>query len=199
MERDAILASQKFLNNYALELPDEIQAHLLIEVNGNDQKILMREIEGIVSVLEQFKTDEILFADTEKTKEDLWRLRRVTGEAAKGTSIYKEEDTVVPRAKLPQLLAKVKELGKQYGTDSICYGHAGEANVKVNITKIKMSDEGKKNQIPEVIRGLIVYAKESRGTISGEHGIGYVQKKYIDIAFSESELDLMRKIKTICD
>src|SRR5690554_8086334 len=76
MERDAILASQKFLDNYALELPDEIQAHLLIEVNGNDQKILMREIEGMVSVLEQFKTGEILFADTEKAKEDLWRLDR---------------------------------------------------------------------------------------------------------------------------
>src|SRR5690606_40261297 len=59
MERDAILASQKFLNNYSLELPDEIQAHLLIEVNGNDQKILLREIDGMLSVLEQLKTVEI--------------------------------------------------------------------------------------------------------------------------------------------
>ena len=199
MERDAIVASQKFLNNYSLELPDEIQAHLLIEVNGNDQEVLMREIEGIVTVLEQFRTDEILFADTEKAKEDLWRLRRVTGEAAKGSSIYKEEDTVVPRAKLPELLVKVKELGKQYGFDSICYGHAGDGNLHVNIVKNNMSDEDWNNKLPEAIRKLFVYTKELGGTISGEHGIGCVQKSYMDIAFSEIELDLMRKIKTVFD
>lgn len=199
MERDAILASQKFLNNYSLELPDDIQAHLLIEVNGNDQEVLLREIEGIVTVLEQFKTDEILFADTEKTKDELWKLRRVTGEAAKGSSIYKEEDTVVPRAKLPELLAKVKELGTEYGFDSICYGHAGDGNLHVNIVKNNMNDEDWNNKLPEAIRKLFLYTKELGGTISGEHGIGYVQKSYMDIAFSEIELDLMRKIKTVFD
>lgn len=199
MERDAILASQKFLNNYSLELPDDIQAHLLIEVNGNDQEVLLREIEGIVTVLEQFKTDEILFADTEKTKDELWKLRRVTGEAAKGSSIYKEEDTVVPRAKLPELLAKVKELGTEYGFDSICYGHAGDGNLHVNIVKNNMNDEDWNNKLPEAIRKLFLYTKELGGTISGEHGIGYVQKNYMDIAFSEIELGLMRKIKTVFD
>ena len=199
MERNAILASQKFLDNYSLELPDDIQAHLLIEVNGNEEDVLMREIEGIVSVLEEFRTGEILFADTEKTKEELWKLRRVTGEASKGNSIYKEEDTVVPRAKLPELLAKVKELGKEYGFDSICYGHAGDGNLHINIIKNNMSDEKWNNELPEAIRKLFVYTKELGGTISGEHGIGYVQKNYMDIAFSEIELDLMRKIKAVFD
>lgn len=199
MERDAILASQKFLDNYSLELPDAIQAHLLIEVNGNEEDVLMREIEGIVTVLEEFKTGEILFADSEKTKEELWKLRRVTGEAAKGNSVYKEEDTVVPRAKLPELLAKVKELGKEYGFDSICYGHAGDGNLHVNIIKNDMSDEAWNNELPKAIRKLFVYTKELGGTISGEHGIGYVQKNYMDIAFSEIELDLMRKIKAVFD
>lgn len=199
MERDAILASQKFLDNYSLELPDTIQAHLLIEVNGNEEDVLMREIEGIVTVLEEFKTGEILFADSEKTKEELWKLRRVTGEAAKGNSVYKEEDTVVPRAKLPELLAKVKELGKEYGFDSICYGHAGDGNLHVNIIKNNMSDEAWNKELPKAIRKLFVYTKELGGTISGEHGIGYVQKNYMDIAFSEIELDLMRKIKAVFD
>lgn len=199
MERDAILASQKFLDNYSLELPDTIQAHLLIEVNGNEEDVLMREIEGIVSVLEEFRTGEILFADTEKTKEELWKLRRVTGEAAKGISIYKEEDTVVPRAKLPELLAKVKEIGKEYGFNSICYGHAGDGNLHINIIKNDMSDEAWNKELPKAIRKLFVYTKELGGTISGEHGIGYVQKTYMDIAFSEVELDLMRKIKAVFD
>lgn len=199
MERDAILASQKFLDNYSLELSEEIQAHLLVEVNGNDESVLMREIEGIVAVLGEFQTGEILFADNDKTKEELWKLRRVTGEAAKGNSIYKEEDTVVPRAKLPELLAKVKELGTEYGFDSICYGHAGDGNLHINIIKNDMSDQKWNDELPEAIRKLFVYTKELGGTISGEHGIGYVQKSYMDIAFSEIELDLMRKIKVVFD
>jgi len=199
MERSAILSSQKFLNNYSLVFSDNVQAHLLIEVNGNDTNFLMKEIEEIAGVLDEFSTEEILFADTEKSKENLWKLRRVMGEAVKEISIYKEEDTVVPRAKLPKLLKKVKDLGKEYQFDSICYGHAGDGNLHINILKNQMNDEQWNNELPQAIRKLFVYTKELGGTISGEHGIGYVQKDYIDIAFSKTELNLMRTIKNIFD
>jgi len=199
MEHDAILTSQKFLNDYSLAFSENVQAHLLIEVNGNDIDFLMKEIEEIVRVLEEFSTEEILFVDTDKNKENLWKLRRVMGEAAKGNSIYKEEDTVVPRAKLPQLLKKVKDLGKEYQFDSICYGHAGDGNLHINIIKNKMNDEKWNKQLPEAIRKLFIYTKELGGTISGEHGIGYVQKNYMDIVFSKTELNLMRAIKNVFD
>src|SRR5690606_20657591 len=151
------------------------------------------------SGLEQVQKGEVRFADTDKTKDDQWKLGRVTGEAPKGNSIYKEEDTVVPRAELPQLLAKVKELGSEYGFTSICYGHAGDGNLHVNIIKNDMNDDDWNNKLPEAIRKLFFYTKELGGTISGEHGIGYVQKNYMDIVFSEIELDLMRKIKNVFD
>ncbi len=199
MERAAILASQQFINDYSIPVPEEIQAHLLIEVNGNDEGYLMLEIEGIVQVLEQFRTGEVLFADNQKDKDKLWRLRRVTGEATKATSIYKEEDTVVPRARLPQLLAKVKELGKTYGFDSICYGHAGDGNLHVNIVKNNMPDEAWQHELPKAIRELFLFTKSLGGTLSGEHGIGYVQKDFMDIVFSEVELELMRGIKKLFD
>lgn len=199
MEREAILASQRFINDYSIPVPEEIQAHLLIEVNGNDATYLMQEIEGIVQVLEQFRTGEVLFADNQKDKDKLWRLRRVTGEATKATSIYKEEDTVVPRAKLPQLLAKVKELGKSYGFDSICYGHAGDGNLHVNIVKNNMPDKAWQHELPKAIRELFLFTKSLGGTLSGEHGIGYVQKDFMDIVFSEVELELMRGIKKLFD
>jgi len=199
MEGSAVLASQKFLNDYSLEFSENIQAHLLIEVNGNDMDFLMKEIEGVVSVLEDFQTDEILFAETEKNKESLWKLRRAIGEAVKINSIYKEEDTVVPRAKLPELLKRVKDLGKEYRFESICYGHAGDGNLHINILKNQMSDQEWNEKLPQAIRKLFVYTKELGGTISGEHGIGYVQKNYMDIAFSQIELELMREIKKIFD
>lgn len=199
MERDAIMMSQRFIDDYSIPVPEDIQAHLLIEVNGLEETYLMQEIEGIVQVLEQFRTGEVLFADNQKDKDKLWRLRRVTGEATKASSIYKEEDTVVPRAKLPQLLAKVKALGKTYGFDSICYGHAGDGNLHVNIVKNNMPDIDWKQELPKAIRELFVYTKSLGGTLSGEHGIGYVQKEYMDIAFSEVELALMRGIKKLFD
>src|SRR5690606_35731553 len=94
--------------------------------DGNNPDILFEEAEKIVQVLEKFNTDEILFADTEEQKNTLWKLRRAVGEAVKSNSVYKEEDTVVPRYELPKLLQAVKSIGKKYGFQSICYGHAGD-------------------------------------------------------------------------
>lgn len=199
MERDAIKIAQDFTDLHPIDLPEEIQAGLLIEVDGNDENLLMEQMEGIVSVLEEFETSEILFADTSAHKEALWKVRRVMGEAAKSSSIYKEEDTVVPRAKLPQLLDKVKELGKEYGFSSICYGHAGDGNLHVNIVKNNMSDDKWNNLLPEAIRKLFVYTRSLGGTISGEHGIGYVQKRYMDTVFPEKGLNLQRQIKEVFD
>ncbi len=199
MERDAILASQNFLNDYSLNIPDNIEAHLLIEVNGNDDEQLMKEIEGIVGILSVFNTESILFADSEASKASLWKLRRVTGEAVKSIATYKEEDTVVPRAKLPELISKVKELGSLYGFKSICYGHAGDGNLHINILKNDLSDDIWNNELPKAIRSLFQYTVSLGGTISGEHGIGYVQRSYIDIAFSEISIDIMKKIKLLFD
>ncbi len=199
MERDALDWVMKYANVSSIHVPDDIQAHLLIEVDGNDIDVLMKEMEQIAAVLEQYDTGEVLFADTHAQKEMLWQLRRKVGEAVKSNSIYKEEDTVVPRAKLPELLATVKRIGKEYGFKSVCYGHAGDGNLHVNIVKANMSDDDWNNKLTEGIRILFAEVVKMGGTISGEHGIGLVQKGYMDIAFSQKQLDLMKSIKNIFD
>src|SRR5690606_3983522 len=98
-----------------------------------DPARMMDEAALINDVMTSFDTGEILFADTQEQQQRLWKLRRVIGEAVKSRSAYKEEDTVVPRAALPDLLVKVKELGRQFGFTSVCYGHAGDGNLHVNI------------------------------------------------------------------
>src|SRR5690606_28567034 len=100
MERDAIDWTMTFVEA-SLEIKPEVQAHLLIEVDGNNPEILFEDAEKIVHVLQKYNTDEILFADSEEQKNTLWKLRRAVGEAVKSNSIYKEEDTVVPRYELP--------------------------------------------------------------------------------------------------
>ncbi len=199
MERDAILCVMDFEKDTSIELQDNHQAHLLIEVDGFDSDELMKTCEAIMVVLENFETDEILLADSQSQKDQLWKLRRKVGEAVKSHSIYKEEDTVVPRYELPKLLAAVKRIGVKYGFKSICYGHAGDGNLHVNILKGDLSDHFWKNELQIAISELFVEVIALGGTLSGEHGIGLVQKQYMPLAFNDVQLDLMKSIKNVFD
>lgn len=199
MERDAIDWAVQFIDGISVEIKPEHEAHLLIEVDGNYQEILMQEAEKILSVVEQFEIDEVLFADTEDQKNVLWKMRRGIAEAVKSNSIYKEEDTVVPRYELPTLLKGIKEIGAKYGFQSVCYGHAGDGNLHVNIIKGTMTDENWTTEVPKGIREIFELTVALKGTLSGEHGIGLVQKNYMNIAFSEHHLQLMKNIKKLFD
>lgn len=199
MERDAIDWVRKFEADINIEILNEVQAHLLIEVDGNDIDLLYKEAEKITEVMMQFECGEILLADSAAQKDMLWKMRRKVGEAVKSNSVYKEEDTVVPRAALPKLLKGVKEIGKKYGFKSVCYGHAGDGNLHVNIIKGDTSEEIWNNDLPKGISEIFQLCVELGGTISGEHGIGLVQQPYMHIAIDEKRLELMRGIKKLFD
>ncbi len=197
MEKSAIKAAEKkndkkFPNSNA-------EAHLLIEVDGNYEEILNKEIETIAGVVERYNALDILLAEDRQKVNDVWDLRRSIGEAVKSISAYKEEDTVVPRAHLPQLVKGVKEICNRYGITSICYGHAGDGNVHVNILKDKLDDRTWDENIDKAIREIFQLTVSLGGTISGEHGIGYSQKSFLPIALSAVEIELMKKIKQLFD
>ncbi|MCB0395767.1 MAG: FAD-binding protein [Flavobacteriales bacterium] len=198
MERDAVLCGMAYDEKIRVEV-GEAEAFLLIEVDGHDDQVMFGECEQISSVMQAFEAGEILFADTEAQKESLWYMRRKVAEAVKHVSVYKEEDTVVPRAELPALLMGVKEIGRKYGFRSVCYGHAGDGNLHVNILKEEMSDDAWNNDLPKGIREIFQLTVHLGGTLSGEHGIGLVQKNYMDIPFSKVHLGLMRGIKQLFD
>ena len=200
MDRLAVDFTIKYIDEAKLDLDDEVEALLLIEVDGNNQDILMNDLEKIIKVVENHNSSEnILFAEDEAQKENLWFIRRRIGEAVKINSIYKEEDTVVPRFELPSLLSGVKEIGKKYGFQSVCYGHAGDGNLHVNIIKGDLTDDQWNIELPKAIREIFQLTVNLGGTISGEHGIGWVQKEYMDIPFSDTEIELMKSIKKTFD
>ncbi len=198
MERDAIDWAMRFVETN-VEVADDVEAHLLIEVDGNDEEVLMKQMEKITDILQQFSIGEILFADTSDQKASLWKLRRSVAEAVKRNSVYKEEDTVVPRAELPALLSGVKSIGKKYGFKSVCYGHVGDGNLHVNVIKGDLSDEDWTEKLPQGIREIFQLCVKLGGTLSGEHGIGWVQKPYMDIAFNATQMKLMQQIKNVFD
>ena len=199
MERDAIEWSARFSGELNFEIKQNWQALLLVEVDGNYLDQLMSDCEKISDLMQQHGSDEILFADSHEQKMALWKIRRKVGEAVKSNSVYKEEDTVVPRAELPALLKGVKEIGGRYGFKSVCYGHAGDGNLHVNIIKGDLSDEVWEHDLPKGITEIFQLCKKLGGTISGEHGIGMVQQQFMPLVFPEHQLELMRSIKKVFD
>jgi glycolate oxidase len=199
MEREAIDWVCRWLGDVSIPIADDVKANLLIELDGNDMEVLQKESEQLYEVMTKFDCGEILFADSEAQKADLWRMRRSVANAVKTTSTTIEEDTVVPRYSLPELLVHIKAVGKKYNFRSVCYGHAGDGNVHVRIIKDDLSDEAWANEIPKGVREIFEKVVALGGTISGEHGIGWVQRRFMDVKFPAMQLDLMRGVKTVFD
>jgi glycolate oxidase len=198
MERKGVEWVIKF-DDIKFDLKDDVCAFLLIEFDGNDMETIFNDCEKVNMMLEEYGCNDVLFADTAQQKEELWRMRRIMPESVKSNSVYKEEDTVVPRAALPKLISGIKEIGSRYGFESICYGHAGDGNLHINIIKAGMSNEEWKNKLKDGIAEIFVLTTDLGGTISGEHGIGLVQKEFMPIKYKEVSLNLMRSIKKVFD
>jgi glycolate oxidase len=199
MEIDALRITSRYVES-VLPLAEDIAAHLIIEVDGNHREALMSEMEAIAALLEEHGAgDDIFFADDAVQKAELWKVRRRIAEAVKKEGYTIEEDTVVPRAELPALIRGVKALGQQYGFHAVCYGHAGDGNLHIRIRKEGSANSQEDPLIVEGLRALFTLVQRLGGTISGEHGIGLVQKGYLDIVFNEVQLGLMRGIKAVFD
>jgi glycolate oxidase len=199
VEVEALKIVSDFINNTTIPIPDDIAAHLIIEVDGNNLDVMMSEMEAISELLMSYDAEDVLFADDAQQKAELWKMRRRVAEAVKIAGYTIEEDTVVPRAELPALVHGVKKLGKQYNFHAVCYGHAGDGNMHIRIKKPGTANSADDLEVIAGIRALFELVHSLGGTISGEHGIGLIQKRYIDIVFNETQLQLMRGIKRTFD
>ncbi|MBC7866589.1 MAG: FAD-binding protein, partial [Gloeobacteraceae cyanobacterium ES-bin-316] len=199
VEIDALKIVSSFVGSTAVPVGDDVAAHLIIEVDGNHMETLMAEMEAIATLLVNYDCGEVFFADDAQQKAELWKLRRRVAEAVKLAGYTIEEDTVVPRAELPALIHGVKELGKQYDFTAVCYGHAGDGNLHVRIKKEGSIFSLNNQEVIPALKALFALVKSLGGTISGEHGIGLIQKEFMDIVFDTTQLELMRGIKKTFD
>ena len=204
VEREAIVLTMKYVDEVlsqpvSIELPENINAHLIIELDGNDDEVLMTDAEKIVEVLEEHETGEVYFAQSAEEKDGLWRLRKNVSPAVNSYTLTKAEDVVVPRGNLPALITAIKDTGKKYGFNSVCFGHVGDGNLHVNIMKQEIADDYWDKEVNEGIEEIFKAVIELGGTLSGEHGIGIAKRPYMRLAMQEKNLDLMRGIKSVFD
>lgn len=199
VEIDALQIVSKMVDSSAIPITEDTAAHLIIEVDGNDMDVLMKDMEAISELLTKYDIGELYFADDAQQKAELWKLRRRVAEAVKLVGYTIEEDTVVPRAELPALIKGVKALGKQYDFNVVCYGHAGDGNLHIRIHKEGTPNSYGDAEMAKYLRAMFELVYSLGGTISGEHGVGLIQKGYLDIVMKEANLKLMREIKRAFD
>ena len=199
MEIDALMIVSEEVGSTSVPITPDTAAHLIIEVDGNHLDTLMSEMESIGDLLLTYDCGEIYFAEDHQQKNELWKLRRRVAEVVKTKGYTIEEDTVVPRALLPDLIRAVKELGKKHGFTAVCYGHAGDGNLHIRLNKPGIPNSYENDEMNDILRALFMEVKKLGGTISGEHGIGLIQKGYMDVVMDPIHFRLMREIKKAFD
>ena len=191
---------EKVLNSpVTTKLDAGMDAYVLCELDGNDEEVLMRDAERVMNVVEKFQCGEVLFAESSAQKEELWKVRKNISPAVNWYTLTKSDDVVVPRNNLPKLIKGIKEIGKQYGFNTVCFGHLGDGNLHVNILKENISEADWETKIPDGIGEIFKLTVSLGGTLSGEHGIGIAKRPYMPLAMSEVNLNLMRGIKKVFD
>jgi len=198
MERDSILAVERLSQK---QVPhDDAQAHLLIQLDGNRPEAVDADYEVVGELCMKHGAREVLVAKDRRTRDRLWEARRLIIEALKHASpINHMEDVVVPRAEIPRLLKGIKEIAARYAVRIVCFGHAGDGNVHVNVLKDDIPGEQWEALVPATTEEMYRLALSLGGTITGEHGVGCTRRKYLPMALDAAQIELMRQIRAVFD
>ena len=199
MEIESIKLASKLCESTAIPITEDLAAHLIIEVDGNDMEVLMKDMEAIAEVLANYEVGELYFADDTQQKNELWKIRRKANEASVAAGYTIEEDTVVPRAELPKLIKGVRALALDNGFKVVSYGHAGDGNLHIRINHPKYKKSYENEEIQGILMKIFELVKSLGGTISGEHGIGLIQKSFMPVMFNPISIELMKGIKKVFD
>lgn len=194
MDRDAIGAVEHF---NPVGLPRGAEAVLLIELDGHPSAI-KEEAEKVVDICEHLGA-EVNVAEDEDAREKLWAARRVVSPALYHVNPTKiNEDIVVPRSRIPEMLTRLRRLSEGSGIKIVNFGHAGDGNIHVNIMVNRENIEEYKKGLGLVAR-IFRDTLELGGTISGEHGVGLTKAGYIGMELPKPVMDIMKSIKRIFD
>jgi glycolate oxidase len=192
-------ASEVAAASLGMSLPAEANGHLFVEADGFDEDGVEKDVERYGEILLTAGASDVRLAVSEREQRELWRLRRAVGEAVKGLGPYAEEDCAVPRSRLPELLRAVREVAGRHGLTAICYGHAADGNIHVNVVQ----PPGERQRwlahrdaaVGEIFRAVVALG----GTITGEHGVGLTQRTYLPLRHSGESLAAMRAVKAAFD
>jgi glycolate oxidase len=195
LDRNCIMAVE---SEFAFGLSAEAEALLLVAVDGSREEV-ERTANLVERVLSANRGFDVLRSRNKEEEDRLWDVRRAISPSLKKYGTLKiNEDVVVPRSRVPDLIAGVEEIAKKYDTFIANFGHAGDGNIHVNFMCNREEAESVR-RARKCVREAFTLAVALGGSISGEHGIGYVKSAYLDLAIDAPTLNVMKTIKHALD
>ncbi|SHK82468.1 glycolate oxidase [Selenomonas ruminantium] len=198
MEREVILDAEEYLGR---KFPDnQADAYLLLKFDGNTMEEIASYYDETAQICLDQGAIDILIADTEERSLPVWKTRGAFLEAIKAsTSMMDEVDVVVPRNRVNDFVEFVHQLRQEIGIRIKSFGHAGDGNLHVYILRDDLPNEKWQELLGIAMNRMYDKARDLRGQVSGEHGIGLVKKPYLNESLPEASLVLMRGIKKVFD
>ncbi len=183
-----------------VSLPENAGGILVGDVDGSSQAEVDEQLKTLKDSFAQYGSTEFIVAQNDEEAAKLWFARR---NASPATAIYGtkklNEDISVPRSKLPEALEEIYKIGEKYGFNVPCFGHAGDGNIHVNVMVKDKTNEKEMHDGHKAIEEIFQLVVDMGGTLSGEHGIGLSKAPFMNIAFSQAELELFKSIKKAFD
>jgi glycolate oxidase len=179
-------------------LPREAGALLIIEVDGLREAVT-REAEIVRAMCQKHRAIQFREAANDDKADALWEVRRKMSPAVARTGVIKiNHDVVVPRSRIPEMLAFLEDAGRRHGFLIPTFGHAGDGNLHTNVM-LQSDDEATRRKSVVLVEEIFGKAVELGGTLSGEHGIGYAKAPFLSLALDQPTIALMRTIKRALD
>ena len=197
IDGDSLEAVAQYLHVRSLA-PQGTAAMLLLEVDGVPTAV-EEEAVRVETACRDAGATEVLRAKDEAERQELWRVRRELSRSLKMiTPLKYNHDVVVPKGRIPELFALVREIRDELGLRIPCFGHAGDGNIHVNIM-VNPNDEGEIARARQAERRLFAGVVALEGSISGEHGIGFAKAPFVGLELAPETIALMKRIKQAFD
>lgn len=198
MQKEVILDAEQYLGK---KFPDhQADAYLLLRFDGNSTAEVEADYEPVANLCLLKGAKDVLISDTEEREDAIWKARGAFLEAIKGSTTDMDEvDTVVPRSCVNEMVAYFPQAAKEAGLRIKSFGHAGDGNLHAYLLKDDLSEEEFRARMEAGMSLIYQKAHELGGLVSGEHGIGYAKKGYLEKNTDKINLELMRGIKQVFD
>jgi glycolate oxidase len=179
------------------QFPPSCGAALLAEVDGNSPETCALEMERVGGLCQREGALDVLIAQTESQRRDLWETRRRVSINLKALHPMKiSEDIAVPRSRIPEMVREIQAIGRKLGLQVACYGHAGDGNLHANVLYDRAEE---RPRVDEAVGAMLRAAIAMGGTITGEHGVGLAKKEFLELEQGRDMVALQKRLKALFD
>jgi D-lactate dehydrogenase (cytochrome) len=205
LTRGHVPCAMEFLDRHCLQLIGDLLpfegvreagAFLLVEVDG-DPAVIDRQMERIGQIGIDCGAANVVMAPDSVKRARMWEVRReVSLRIERSSPVYVPEDVAVPIGKIAAFVEGLPAIERSHGIRVFSFGHAGDGNIHLNISA---GAEVPGSQVDDAVRNLLERALSFGGTISGEHGIGLVKKRFLPLELTPASIRLQKQIKRVFD